>query len=62
MNESKDRGYCIVVSDDEMNAALTELYIKQGRYNLIDGMVYCSMTGKFICRYEKPVEREEFTF
>ena len=60
MDDSKDKGYCIVVSDDEMNAALIDLYLKQGRLYLENGLVYCSMTGKLIGRYEKPVVREEF--
>ncbi len=44
----QDKNYCRVISEDEIDAALTELYIKQGRYNVIDGEIYDCLTGKYI--------------
>ena len=54
------KNFCHVISEDEIDRALIDLYIRQGRLNLENGLVYCSMTGKLIGRYEKPIEREEF--
>ena len=51
-----DMNYCRVISEDEIDEALTELYIKQGRYNVMDNEVYDRLTGKYIGRYDKTIE------
>ena len=51
---------CRVITEEEIDDALTEIYLRQGRYNVINNEIYDCLTGKYIGRYEKPIEREEF--
>ena len=47
MNTNQE-GYCRIISEDEIDRALTELYIEQGKYKVENGKVYDIETGKYI--------------
>ena len=55
-----DVNCCRVITEEEIDEALTEIYLRQGRYNVINHEIYDCLTGKFIGHYDKKIIKEEY--